>query len=166
MPHAYWRIYVTANSSGTNSTEVAEVQFRAAAGGADQATGGTAIQQAGSTGVAARAFDDSTATYWTDSTAYPKWVGYHFAAPVSVAEVAITSGGTSSNWVPNTFTVDYSDDGVTWVTLASFAGQTWTGNLQTRTFAVPAEGGAGRRKWVIILGSRPGRPTRLRRRKQ
>jgi hypothetical protein len=129
--HSYWRIKITANSSGTTSMEISEIEFRATAGGADQATGGTAIANAGT---AANAFDNSTATSWSDSSAYPKYIGYQFASPVVVTQVAITSGSTSSNWVPNTFTVEFSDDGINWSVASAHSGQTWSGNLVTKLF--------------------------------
>lgn len=137
--HLYWRIAVTAVTSGSNPN-VNELEFRLTSGGADQTSGGTAIESAHlSSFVPARAFDNNSTTCWVAAGASPWWIGYQFASPVSIHEIALTAyvtgdGGTSAQ-SPKDFTIDYSDNGSSWTTASTVTGQvSWT-SAQQRLFS-------------------------------
>lgn len=139
--HAYWRFAFLASASG--AVTVAELQMRTTAGGGTVTTGGTA----GGTNVsgsypASQAFDGNTATLCV-STALPETVSYHFASAVDIVEYAVI--GRSDGFYtdgPTTWYFDYSDDGTTWHTVDTVAGQTsWTSG-QTRVFTVGANTGS------------------------
>ncbi|USN15481.1 putative tail protein [Brevundimonas phage vB_BpoS-Kikimora] len=136
--HAYWRVVVddTAAYPGTTTVVVAEVVMRDVPGGPQRATGGTAI---GTGGNINGAFDGTVGDAWT---AYlpDAWIGYHFAAPVSLQEVALTASsvaGWAPNYSPEAFRVQYSDDGVAWYTAWSVTGQTAWAASQTRVYTRP-----------------------------
>lgn len=116
--HAYWRLRMLSNgfgSSGYPDIRIEEIEFRTSAGGADQATGGTAIES-GHDGAndAANAFDNSTSTGWDAprTQVFDSWVGYHFPSAVAINQVALSE--TSTPYKPKDFVVESSDDGVTW----------------------------------------------------
>lgn len=125
MAHRYWIVHFT----GTRdfAATVAELEFRATPGGADQCAGGTAIAFAvGSGSAAANAFDNNPATFWFDNTvstsgpAYlPTWIGYDFGAGNSkvVQELAISArNDTAADQTPLFARLMYSDDGTTYFT--------------------------------------------------
>ncbi|USN14227.1 putative tail protein [Brevundimonas phage vB_BpoS-Kabachok] len=136
--HAYWRVVVddTAAYPGTTTVVVAEVVMRGVPGGPQMATGGTAIGTGGNTN---GAFDGTTGDIWT---AYlpDAWIGYHFAAPVSLQEITLTASsvaGWAPNYSPEVFRVQYSDDGASWFEAWGATNQTgWTAS-QTRVYTRP-----------------------------
>lgn len=117
--HRYWRVYVTA-VNGSSIVGLTELEFRSSSGGADLTGAGTAISGGDFSGTLAKAkaFDNG-AGEWA-SNALPGWIGYDFGgSPVDVVEISIKIRTTDpANDVlqsPKTFSVDYSDDGVTFV---------------------------------------------------
>lgn len=149
--HSYWRIFITANqSSGTYFTEVAELQFRTTRGTPLQATGGTPVyssqyQTSGNQSASAAFDNNTTTTYWLSAGATgPEYIGYHYPSPIDVKEVALTacnSGDSNSSTVyaPKAFSVDYSDDGITWYSTIYITSQTnwiWTPVPDTRLFTI------------------------------
>lgn len=66
-----------------------------------------------------KAFDVSTTTYWQSETGLPEWIGYKFVASKSVNAVWIRPYEYANNNVYD-FTIDYSDDGITWTTVATY----------------------------------------------
>lgn len=142
---AYWRIKLTkTRDAGTFKAQLAEVEFRATVGGADQASGGTAIASStwGAPNEPGAAFDDNAATSWAQAgeTPLPQYIGYQFAAPVSVGEVLLRAADTADRALraPEDFTVDYSDDGLIWTTYAQFTGEYAWAAGEARTYAVSA----------------------------
>lgn len=144
-PHAYWRVKITKLlADDALLAIIAELEFRATVGGADQSTGGTAFASTGAS--AANAFDNNVNTVWQSATLVPfdpvlEHVGYQFAAPVSVNEIAIRvyddalTTGVISPGSPVNIQVQYSDDGVAYTTAFFRIGVTWTEEGQTQTFA-------------------------------
>ena len=118
LPARYWRILVT-STHGATGTEWYEVEFLA--GGADQASGGTAAASSEWPGlVASRAFDNNNTTQWaSDFTGMPQWIRYDFVTPKLIDEISI-SVGVNLNRAPNVFTVQQSDDASTWIDVATF----------------------------------------------
>lgn len=131
--YKHWRIYVTANSGANTYVTANEIEMRATVGGANQCAGGVATASSNYPSTPPSGAFDGVLTYPPDSAlwasangAKPQWIAYEFAAPVSVAEVAWMSASYSGgqNETPGTFDVQASDDGVSWITIASFSGVT------------------------------------------
>lgn len=135
--HAYWRIACVANQGGAN-TAATEIEWAATPGGADQATGGTAIGSAVAFGfVVGNAFDDDTGTFWAGSGTRP-WIGYQFAAPVAVRQLRVRAHSTLQENL-KTFWVQYSDDGITWIPAWLIENEpAWSTN-ETREYVNPIE---------------------------
>lgn len=145
----YWRIYVTANN-GDGFLSMNEVELRLTAGGADQASGGTASASSSYFGDNGnRAFDNNTTDVnsWVTSWAGgPEWLRYDFGAgnDKAIAEVAIWPESTTSyTRAPKDFKIQSSADGSTWTDAATYATITgWSsfgagGGGIYRTFSVP-----------------------------
>lgn len=141
--HAWWRINVSANN-GSTTAQFAELQFRQTAGTSVYPSGGTAaassVYAAGYE--ADKLFDNNLTTTWSSNAAPPQWVNYHYGTPVLVVQVMMTALNNASftNQTPKDFTVEFSDDGVTWTTLWSVTGQTAWGASEVRLFTQPAAG--------------------------
>ena len=141
--HAYWRINVTAATSAGNYCTIADIQMRASAGGANQCSGGTASADSFySAGYdASKAFDGVATTNWTSTGAvYPHWIQYAFSSPVSVAEVAIqVASGTygTVNESPKDFTIEYSDNGASWLVAKTIIAGTFWAFSEQRLYSVP-----------------------------
>jgi hypothetical protein len=149
--HAWWRILVTANH-GNPYTSIAEVEMRGAPGGSDLCEGGTAVSSPfysdGGDWIctAAKAFDNDSTTpqsLWhsRDAWTLPVWLGYQFAAPVDIVEVAITFRTTwqsqsNTGQSIRDFTMQWSDDGVAWNDQISFATLAVWGYSETRVFSL------------------------------
>lgn len=142
--HAYWRLNISQNAGNASFTGIYELEMRSSVGGSNLAAGGTAISGGSdSDGVgneASKAFDGSNASAWARTSTTSTWLGYHFATPVNVVEIAIYMGA-SFDWAPRDFTLEYSDDGSTWTVSQTFHGYGWLANAQ-RVFpeAAPAAG--------------------------
>ena len=136
----WWRLNITAVNDVF--TSIAELEFRATPGGADQANGGTATASSWFDGVASppsKAFDNNAGvgSSWLTLLADtpPQWISYHFLTPVSVQQISITV--YTGSWAPKSWDIQYSADGVSWTTAWSVADQTgWTNN-STRVFTAP-----------------------------
>jgi hypothetical protein len=121
--HRYWRIYITeSRSTGTYFAQIAEIQFRATNGGADQTGSGTAYASSSYVGFpASNAFDDVGTTSWLsdNAAALPQWIAYDFGSDVDVAEILIKAAdnSTRATRAPKKFYVEYSDDNSTWTTV-------------------------------------------------
>lgn len=135
--HRYWRVFVTQNAGHATNTQIDEVEFHATVGGADITGSGTPIDGGsgaliGGTTVAG-AFDNDNNAGWGRSSATNVWIGYDFGSPVSVAEFLIRSDNTAFNTAPQSFSLDWSDDGSTWTTVDSYTAYGWLVS-QNRTY--------------------------------
>lgn len=125
----YWRLY----GMQTNSTVQAfsEIEFRTTPGGAQAATGGTAIATSvnGPSWVAANAFDGNPATAWASAgnDFDPAWVGYQWPAPITIVQ-AYARARTDSNpeQTPQRISLDASPDGMVWVVAQEWGTMLWT----------------------------------------
>jgi hypothetical protein len=139
--HAYWRVKISAAQGGVY-TSLDRVQMRLFVGDVDAASGGVAIADSfySAEYEPAKAFDVSASTTWASAgTALPHWIGYQFATPVAIAEIAITSNNATYNAPdedPKDFTLEYSDDGVAWTVAATVTNQTAWARSQTRSFTL------------------------------
>ena len=81
--------------------------------GGNATTGGTAIANPNPQ-FASAAFDGDPATLWGTTFDFGSfWVGYQFPEPVSVPYITVKAH-TTANYFPQSFDVEYSNDGVTW----------------------------------------------------
>ncbi|MEV5033688.1 discoidin domain-containing protein [Sphingobium sp. LMC3-1-1.1] len=134
-----WRLNVTANN-GDSVTYIEQLEFRATAGGADQAhpipsdgNGDSTGRAVGTSGTPWGAFNPGD--HWGNATSLPAYAGFVFPDPVKVEEIAITNLSTTGR-SPRDFTLDYlDDDGVTWVTQKTWTGITWSAVPETKTLA-------------------------------
>jgi hypothetical protein len=131
-PHKFWRMNATASN---NHLSVSEMEMAAFTAGSNLCVGGTPIAGSfypagsGYTYDAANAFNGGflgTTDSWASLSSTTGWLGYEFPVPVDVAEFRI-AGRTAGTQSPKDFTLEYSDDGVTWTVAATVTGQTsWT----------------------------------------
>ncbi|WP_332773883.1 hypothetical protein [Phenylobacterium sp.] len=142
--YSQWRIRIWQSNSTTQAAaggqyaNLAELEFRATIGGADQATGGAPISNGSinsTTKVPSKAFDDTASTLWSSNNpARTSAIGYSFASPVSVAEVSIQASTTPIE-SPKDFAIEYFD-GSKWHIAKDISNETgWTSG-QVRTFTV------------------------------
>lgn len=124
--HAYWRVNVT---SANSHCSILELEMAETAAGPNVCTGGTPIagsQYAGAQHDPAHAFDgllNTDGNCWASLTPQAGWLGYHFPAPVWIDEMRIAGRVVSARQSPRNFTLQWSDDGVVWYTVASYANQ-------------------------------------------
>jgi hypothetical protein len=83
---------------------------------------------------AAKAFDgNTTSTQWSSSSGLPQWLSYQFTSPRSAYEFKLTASMTL-NEAPKAFTIQTTEDGVSWDDRWCIYNQTgWTAN-ETRFF--------------------------------
>jgi F5/8 type C domain len=125
--HAYWRVHITTiQNPGPFGpfARIGELRMYDVSG-TSLCSGGTPIASDSFSGnPASNAFDNNVGTYWANNTSIttqPAWIGYHFASAVSVATVNILSANVGlPGSYPAAFTIDSSDDGVTWTAQAAF----------------------------------------------
>jgi F5/8 type C domain len=138
LPHRYWRVFVNSNN-GDAFTGILELEMHESLYGPNVCTGGTASASSAESGYpASSAFDSSlidgwTANFsgWAGSTGTNQWIAYDFGAgnDKAIKAITITSRGGNtyfSGQAPNTFEIQWSNDGSTWTTYFSESGITWT----------------------------------------
>lgn len=137
--HAYWRLNITANNGNAN-TSIAELRMRDSSG-INVATGGTAFANTeySSGFVAGYAFDGNAGTRWAANGTHPlpHQIGYIMAAAEDVVAVEIVSSAVIDADGPRDFSVQSSDDGVSWTDEWSVTGATGWGANEQRTFPRP-----------------------------
>lgn len=147
-PHAYWRMYVTANNGDGNFVCANGIVFYDETNTAIPFTGASYFADSDDgLDPAVRAFGPyvSGSYYWQSNSAgtYPRYVGVHFASPVDARSFTL-SYIRDPNRMPKTFRMEYSDDGVTWTPCSEgfYPNQTgWVSTLpptDIRTFACTA----------------------------
>jgi hypothetical protein len=139
--HRAWRL-LAATVNGAAFTEIREIELRATPGGADQsvavaAGAGSSLGRIINSNTVAGgdqtgAWNDTTAI-WRATGGTNQWTGFVFPNPVKVEELVLTAG-TNVTQAPRTFSLQYSDDLVTWTTQMSFGPFSWTSG-QSRTLA-------------------------------
>ena len=147
MAWARLRLLITSVQGGGNYVTIGELQFRGTIGGATLCTGGTAFADSyytsGTYGplTADKAFDGTNAianSWISNETSLPHHVGYVFAAPVDIAEIAISwpPGYGANNEQPKGVSLQGSNDGgSTWTTIQSWTLATFTSG-ETKTLTV------------------------------
>jgi hypothetical protein len=130
--HRYWRV----NLDMSGSPVFTEMQFRTTSGGANVATGGTAMVSGNVfSGSASNLFDGSTATTMGFNSATSNWIGYDFGAgnEKAIQEVTLAAGSSGTSQTPGNLLVQYSDNGTDWVTSWAPTPTNW-GASQTITW--------------------------------
>lgn len=140
--HKYWRVLITkSRSSVTYFAMLAELEFRDVSGGVNLASGGVSTASSSLSGYApGMAFDTDPLSHWlsaADAT-LPQWIAYEFTSSVQISEVMLQAGDTAARAerAPQDFTIEFSDDGVTWTKKASFVAEPAWGISEIRTYAL------------------------------
>lgn len=111
------------------------------------------LATSGTLGTVANAFDADPATLATSASALPLTLIVHMAAGYTPTKMRLL-GSVTPTESPNTFTLDFSDDGAAWTTL-----QTWTGEASwyatgTRDYVVT--GAASHAWWRLNVTAKNG----------
>ncbi|WP_105258963.1 discoidin domain-containing protein [Pseudoalteromonas sp. T1lg88] len=93
---------------------------------------------------AAQAFDRDVSTKWLDHNDWqgapteenPAWIQVQLAEAQAVNELMITSANDAPERDPASFSLLASNDGETWLSLASWAGEEFSERLEQRNFAL------------------------------
>ena len=109
----------------------------------DQIQQGGSISARGAIGDAERAemaFDGLLSTKWLDNTAVPtaeqpSWVQIQFSDATAVSSLAISSANDAPERDPENFNLQASNDGVSWLTLGEWAGESFDSRGQRRLFS-------------------------------
>lgn len=135
LPAVYWRLSISANDGDASFTSLGELEMYSGDSRLNRCTGGTATASTEESGHAAtRAFNSSLVggQYWATASgsATPSWLQYQFASPITIDRFMIRHIKTASlTGMPKDFTLQYSNDGVSWATQHTVTGQTaWTRN--------------------------------------
>lgn len=145
--HSRWRLNLTTSDTWI---KLYDAQFRGSIGGADQVPVCTA-EDMSPNGIVSEstfnsgspgwlAFDsDPTGTNWISALGTSGgWLAFQFPSSVDVQQFSITTAPSSSNpGIPTGIDLQYSDDGSTWTTRATFAGLSLAAS-STYTFASAA----------------------------
>lgn len=142
LPYSYYRLNVTKNKADTNLMQLAEVQLFGPVY-PDQVQQGGSISARGAIGDAERAemaFDGLLTTKWLDNTAVPtagqpSWVQLQFSAAKAVSSLAISSANDAPERDPENFSLQASNDGISWLTLGEWAGESFDSRGQRRLFS-------------------------------
>ncbi len=129
--HVYWRLNVTAGNNA-NILAITEMSFTDIHGAVISTSSSTFVASVGS---GLGAFDGDQNTAWAEGNplVLPAWLSIQFPTAQTIGNILISRGleyqwGTNTS--PNTFTIEYSDDGTTWVTAITQTGVTaWTDNI-------------------------------------
>lgn len=141
--HRYWRLKDTRAAPAQSG--LAELQFRTSVGGAAQY--GTAIASGAydASFAADKAFDGNAASGWI-TTQDGAWIGQDFGTPLDVVEYTVQAPNGGAAMAPSAvttqFTVDHSDDGVTWVVRDTRNVAAWALS-EARVFSITPELAAG-----------------------
>ena len=142
LPYRYYRLNITKNKGDTNLMQLAEIQLFGPVY-PDQIQQGGSISARGAIGDAERAdmaFDGLLSTKWLDNTAVPtaeqpSWVQIQFSDATAVSSLAISSANDAPERDPENFNLQASNDGVSWLTLGEWAGESFDSRGQRRLFS-------------------------------
>lgn len=160
--HRYWRVNVSATNGA--DIEIADLELRTSAGGADQTVpGGTIAANNNYFGnPPSLAIDAYTAGEGAWSTPGTGWLRYDFGVGVTkdIVEVAIAID-LSVNGGAKNFTVESSDDATTWTTVMTLTNITGWSQGQRRTFQSSGEvttptPGSAARMWRLVVTANNG----------
>jgi hypothetical protein len=98
---------------------------------------------------------DMQCTYSTSSVALPLWVGCQMTNPFTPTAMYIQIGPTGT-YGPTNFTLDWSDNGSSWTTHATFTGETNWGIRERRKYTIT--GAPAKNYWRLNVTARNGGP--------
>lgn len=139
MAHLYWRI-LEDSVTPQGALAIAEISMAATFGGSNQCFGGTAFASSvySPDYDADKAFDGDPLTFWSSSgDSLGVSIGYQFPAPVDVLELVILprpDERANTQGLQN-FSLQYSDDGITYITLGTWKAATWEAGV-SQTFDI------------------------------
>lgn len=135
----YWRFTVTKTAAGTDTFKIgiAEIELANEATPVSMAGAYTASSSAPGT-TPDPAFDGLVATQWVTSPGAtpPQWIMANLTTPSAATSVKITSGNDASRAkrAPSAFTVEGSNDGLSFDLIATFSSIPAWGITEERTF--------------------------------
>ena len=137
--HAFWRLDMLASVYGSYYS-LAELEFRAVPGGADQANGGTATASSVYSGtIPDYGFDNNTTTLYHTNGSGHQWLSYQFPQPVNVGQISILArSDNAQSQTPRQFSLRWSDSsGGPWRTVFYKPNEINWGLGEQRTYTDP-----------------------------
>lgn len=141
------------SANGGAFINVAELAMRSVSGGANLALNQTPVDSVKNISYpAAAAFDGSATTAWeSNSGTTAAWVGALIPAPATMNEISISiRTDRDANTAPKDFTFEGTRDGVSWMPIKAFTGQTGWSPGETRTFSLAAGAGIATRLQIFV----------------
>lgn len=142
--HRYWRVNVTAPDGSPSYIGFTEMQMRNQSGDNLIPIQSSDLMVAASSEVNASnaswmAADGNLSTGWLSNTASTSWWRFDFTpSSPDIRQLAIRGSFNAPDASPRDFTLQWSDDLLSWTTVLTVTGQTgWTGASDIRTFSVP-----------------------------
>lgn len=153
--HRYWRLTQRKPLPFGNGSSVPHsidrLEFRSVAGTSQVPTGGTPLYAGTGSGIGwggdptaiFGASPDNAFIVATQANfdAQNPWVGYHFTAPISVAEFCYRAHNTG--FIPWQMVLDYSDDGLAWTATDVYTAPQFVATWVDTLFASPVAAAAG-----------------------
>lgn len=133
--YRYWRIFIATSNNSGDYMSLAEIELRAAIGGADltsSSTPATASSQNSPSYAPSYTVDnslDQSSSVWISLTTgmTDQWLRYDLGTPTVVLEVAMYPQTNVPTRSPKDFTIQGSNDGTNFTDVRSFTGITgWT----------------------------------------
>jgi hypothetical protein len=151
-----YRLNITSKETSGNWASIAELEFRAAVGGADLCNGGIPADSAHNSGEDARfAFDNDTSTRWSTGTAtVPQQIEYDFRTVFDAKQIALTPDSSAFGDTPNAFTVQRWN-GASWQAHWTEDAFRVTNGAQL-IFSKPDAGVAGATRWRLKITATQG----------
>jgi hypothetical protein len=135
MKYKNLRLYVTSINGGPRVC-VNEMSVAQTIGGAREVPDSSANDATYSGGtLAANLYDLNDNTVWQGADGLPRWASFHWNTEKTIKEVKIKVYDVYPSYMPNTFQLQGSTDGINWNTLGSYSGITWSAN-ETKTFTL------------------------------
>ncbi len=149
IEYSYYRVNITKNKGDNTLMQIAEIAMvgpiYTSVDHSDPVGSGTitARNRIGDGEAETMAFDNNPETKWLDHNDWagaptvedPSWVQFDFAEAVAVNVLGITSANDGENRDPENFTVVGSNDGgTTWVTLATWLGESFDERFERKLF--------------------------------
>jgi acetyltransferase-like isoleucine patch superfamily enzyme len=140
-PHRFWRILVNGVGRGKIAA-IGRLELRTRAGGpnvavdprrwsaSSQFPGGTPSVSDFSHAAANVAGSGGPAGIWAAQPGLPTWIAYDFAeVPRDILEIQMSARSLRPEQTPTAFHLEWSDDGVSWMTVLEVADAAWGENL-------------------------------------
>lgn len=152
MSHRYWRVQL--GYSGSTAFALKNIGFCTTAGGANIATGGTASATQTFTGTNIASCFANTGIWSSTNAAPTQFIEYDFGSgnAVSLAEVFMTSRNDANfAQAPIEFVVQFSDDNVSWTSVAHCIKDGWTQNQTVRFTFSTSNQNASHQWWGVEI---------------